>query len=67
MAWWFPRKRYWKSWICWNAAGVNVTERLKISEACPLILAHHIALDQHARSLKVLEKLVQQGVVLAHL
>ena len=27
-------------------AGVNVTGRLKISEACPLILAHHIALDQ---------------------
>lgn len=27
-------------------AGVNVTGRLKISEACPLILAHHIAVDQ---------------------
>jgi adenylosuccinate synthase len=29
-------------------AGVDVTSRLKISEACPLILPHHSALD-HAR------------------
>ncbi len=27
-------------------AGVNVSNRLIISEACPLILAHHIAIDQ---------------------
>ncbi len=27
-------------------AGVAVTSRLKISEACPVILPHHIALDQ---------------------
>ena len=27
-------------------AGVDVVNRLRISEACPLILAHHIALDQ---------------------
>jgi adenylosuccinate synthase len=27
-------------------AGVDVTKRLRISEACPLILPHHIALDQ---------------------
>ena len=27
-------------------AGVNVTSRLKISEACPLILPYHTALDQ---------------------
>ncbi len=27
-------------------AGVNVRSRLKISEACPLILPHHVALDQ---------------------
>ena len=29
-----------------ESAGVNVSNRLKISEACPLILAHHIAVDQ---------------------
>ncbi|MGH8188073.1 MAG: adenylosuccinate synthetase, partial [Steroidobacteraceae bacterium] len=27
-------------------AGIEVTPRLRISEACPLILPHHIALDQ---------------------
>jgi adenylosuccinate synthase len=31
-----------------EGAGVDVASRLKISEACPLILPHHIALD-HAR------------------
>ena len=31
-----------------EARGVNVHERLKISEACPLILPYHIAMD-HAR------------------
>jgi adenylosuccinate synthase len=29
-----------------EAAGVDVTSRLTISEACPLILPHHAALDQ---------------------
>ena len=29
-----------------EAAGVDVRARLKISEACPVILPHHIALDQ---------------------
>ncbi len=29
-----------------EAAGVDVRSRLKISEACPLILPHHAALDQ---------------------
>ena len=29
-----------------TAAGLNVTERLRISEACPLILPYHVALDQ---------------------
>ncbi|MEQ1662668.1 MAG: adenylosuccinate synthase [Thiobacillus sp.] len=29
-----------------EAAGVNVASRLKISEACPLIMPHHVALDQ---------------------
>ncbi|HEX4858864.1 MAG TPA: adenylosuccinate synthase [Usitatibacteraceae bacterium] len=28
-----------------DAAGVDVKSRLKISEACPLILQHHVALD----------------------
>jgi adenylosuccinate synthase len=31
-----------------ESAGVEVTSRVKISEACPLILPHHVALD-HAR------------------
>ena len=31
-----------------EARGVNVRDRLKISEACPLILPYHIAMD-HAR------------------
>ena len=34
-----------------EASGVPVLERLGISEACPLILPHHIALDQ-AREIK---------------
>jgi len=29
-----------------EAAGVDLRGRLRISEACPLILAHHIAIDQ---------------------
>ena len=29
-----------------EAAGVDVASRLKISEACPLIMPHHVALDQ---------------------
>jgi len=28
------------------AAGVDVAGRLKLSEACPLIMPHHVALDQ---------------------
>jgi adenylosuccinate synthase len=35
-----------------ESAGVNVRSRLKISEACPLILPHHVALDlarEHAK------------------
>jgi adenylosuccinate synthase len=27
-------------------AGIDVTKQLRISEACPLILAHHVAIDQ---------------------
>jgi adenylosuccinate synthase len=34
-----------------EAIGVNVRSRLKISEACPLIMPYHIAIDQ-ARELK---------------
>lgn len=34
-----------------EANGVPVSERLGISEACPLILPHHVALDQ-AREVK---------------
>ena len=34
-----------------EAIGVNVRDRLKISEACPLIMPYHIAIDQ-ARELK---------------
>ena len=34
-----------------EANGVPVSERLSISEACPLILPHHVALDQ-AREIK---------------
>ena len=33
-------------------AGLNVVERLRISEACPLILPYHVALDQ-AREIKM--------------
>src|SRR5213075_653268 len=29
-----------------ETAGVDVVSRLRISEACPLILPHHIAIDQ---------------------
>jgi len=31
-----------------ETAGVDVTRRLRISDACPLILPHHVAID-HAR------------------
>jgi adenylosuccinate synthase len=35
-----------------EAAGADVASRLKISEACPLILAHHVALDQAREAAK---------------
>ena len=35
-----------------EAAGVDVTSRLKISEACPLILPHHVAVDQAREAAK---------------
>ena len=37
-----------RDWPCWRSNGVPARERLKISEACPLILPYHVALD-HAR------------------
>jgi adenylosuccinate synthase len=35
-----------------EAAGVDVATRLKISDACPLILPHHVALDQAREAAK---------------
>ncbi|HVK55353.1 MAG TPA: adenylosuccinate synthase [Burkholderiales bacterium] len=35
-----------------EAAGVNVRERLKISEACPAILPYHVAIDQAREAAK---------------
>jgi adenylosuccinate synthase len=35
-----------------EAAGVDVTSRLKISEACPLILPHHVAVDRAREAAK---------------
>jgi adenylosuccinate synthase len=35
-----------------EAAGVDVAPRLKVSEACPLILPHHVALDQAREAAK---------------
>ena len=35
-----------------RAAGVDVASRLKISEACPLILPHHVALDRAREAAK---------------
>ena len=42
-------------------AGVNVASRLKISEACPLILPHHVALDQARESAKGVGKIGTTG------
>lgn len=42
-------------------AGVNVSDRLRISETCPLILQHHIALDGARESAKGLEKIGTTG------
>ncbi|MCE3045718.1 adenylosuccinate synthase [Legionella sp. 16cNR16C] len=35
-----------------EAKGINVRERLKISQACPLILPYHVALDKARETLK---------------
>ena len=42
-------------------AGVDVMSRLKISEACPLILPHHVALDQARETAKGAGKIGTTG------
>jgi adenylosuccinate synthase len=42
-------------------AGVNVRSRLKISEACPLILPYHIAIDQARETAKGTAKIGTTG------
>lgn len=44
-----------------EAAGVDVHSRLKISEACPLILPHHVALDQAREAAKGAGKIGTTG------
>ena len=44
-----------------EAAGADVASRLKISEACPLILAHHVALDQAREAAKGAAKIGTTG------
>jgi adenylosuccinate synthase len=41
--------------------GVNVAERLKISDACPLILPYHIAIDQAREKAKGMSKIGTTG------
>ena len=43
-----------------EARGINVRDRLKISEACPLILQYHVAMD-HARE-AALGKVARRGL-----
>jgi adenylosuccinate synthase len=42
-------------------AGVNVSSRLHISEACPLILPHHVAVDQAREAAKGKSKIGTTG------
>jgi adenylosuccinate synthase len=44
-----------------EAAGADVASRLKISEACPLILAYHVALDQAREAAKGAAKIGTTG------
>ncbi len=44
-----------------EAIGVNVRSRLKISEACPLIMPYHIAIDQARETKKGLNKIGTTG------
>ena len=47
-----------------ESRGVKVRERLLISEACPLILPYHVAMD-HAREAALGKKLLVQPVVVS--
>ena len=42
-------------------AGVNVRERLMVSQGCPLILPHHIALDQIRETVRGNQKIGTTG------
>jgi adenylosuccinate synthase len=44
-----------------EAVGVDVRSRLKISDACPLILAYHVAIDQAREVAKGAEKIGTTG------
>jgi adenylosuccinate synthase len=44
-----------------EAAGVKVQHRLRVSEACPLILPYHIALDQAREAAKGADKIGTTG------
>ena len=44
-----------------EGAGVNVRSRLRISDACPLILAYHVAIDQARETAKGAEKIGTTG------
>jgi len=44
-----------------EAAGVDVRSRLRISEACPLILPHHVAIDQAREAAKGASKIGTTG------
>ena len=44
-----------------EAAGVDVRSRLRISDACPLILPHHVALDQAREAAKGAGKIGTTG------
>ncbi|SDY97375.1 adenylosuccinate synthase [Nitrosomonas sp. Nm58] len=42
-------------------AGIDVCQRLRISEACPLILPHHVALDSARETARGLDKIGTTG------
>jgi adenylosuccinate synthase len=44
-----------------ESIGVNVRSRLKISDACPLILAYHVAIDQARETAKGIGKIGTTG------
>ena len=44
-----------------EAAGVDVRSRLRISEACPLILPHHVAIDQASEAARGENKIGTTG------